>query len=277
MPRIALFCALIASVIGIAIPLTANAASDSSQPVFVSSGTVTYDFVAVGDSATKTVHISNPSSKSLTISGIDFSGPDTADFAITANTCTGAKLANGSGCNVTVRFSPVLSGTRVASLRFSDDTPCKNFVTVAGSGTETKATALAHSAACDQGVEQVTVPGQTVTQNTTTTTTTTVTKTVPVPTVNGQDAISLPTSCVSKRRITFHLAAPAGQIFKKVTVKLGSKTFKTLKGRSIKSTVSLKGLPRGRFTLSIVGTLTSGRTVRQTRHYVTCVANKKAK
>ena len=101
------------------------------------------------------MHISNPSAKSLTISGVDFSGPDTADFAIIANTCTGAKLVSGSGCNVTVRFAPVLSGTRVASLRFSDDTPCKNFVTVAGSGTETKASALAHSAACDQGVEQV--------------------------------------------------------------------------------------------------------------------------
>lgn len=279
MPRIALFCALIASAIGIAVPLTANAASDNSQPVFVSSGTVTYDFVAVGDSVSKTVRVSNPSSKSLTISNVDFSGPDTADFAITANSCVGARLANGSGCAITVRFSPVMSGTRVAALRFTDDTPCKNFVTVAGSGTETslRNTALAHTAACDQGVEQVTVPGQTVTQTTTTTTTTTVTRTVPVPTVNGQAAITLPTSCVSKRKITFHLAAPAGQIFKKVTVKLGSRTFKTLRGRSIKSTISLKGLPRGRFTLSIVGTLKSGKTVRQTRHYVTCVANKKAK
>jgi hypothetical protein len=276
MPRIALFCALIASAIGIAVPLTANAADDS-HPVFVSSGTVTYDFVEVGDSASKTVHISNPSSKSLTISAVDFSGPDTADFSITANSCVGAKLVSGSGCAVTVRFAPVMDGTRVASLRFTDDSPCKNFVTVAGSGTQTKNVERAHSAACDQGVEQVTVPGQTVTQTTTTTTTTTITRTVPVPTVNGQDAIALPTSCVSKRSITFHLAAPAGQIFKKVTVKLGGRTFKTLRGRSIRSKVSLKGLPRGRFTLSIVGTLNSGRTVRQTRHYVTCVANKKAK
>jgi hypothetical protein len=277
MPRLALFCALIASAVGIAVPLTANAASDDSHPVFVSSGTVTYDFIAVGDSASKTVHVSNPSSKSLTISNIDFSGPDTADFAITANTCTGAKLVNGSGCNVTVRFSPVLAGTRVASLRFTDDSPCKNFVTVAGSGTQTQPPTFARSAACDQGVEQVEVPGQTVTQTTTTSTTTTITRTVPVPTVNGQAAITLPTSCVSKRAITFHLAAPAGQIFKKVTVKLGSKTFKTLKGKTIKSTISLKGLPRGRFTLSIVGTLKSGKTVKQTRHYVTCVANKKGK
>ncbi|WCB96960.1 hydrolase [Baekduia alba] len=272
MPRIALLCALVAAALGIAIPLTASAADDS-RPTFTSSGTLTFDFVAVGQSATKTVKISNPSKSALTIANVDFSGPDTADFAMTQNTCVGAKLANGSSCAITVRFAPVVSGTRVASLRFTDDTPCKNFVTIAGSGTDTPQAARAFGAACDQAVEQVTTPGQTVTQTTTTTTTTTTA--VPVPTIDGQAAISLPSSCVSKRRITFHLAAPAGKIFKKVTVRLGGKTFKTLKGKAIKSTVSLKGLPRGRFTLTIVGTLNSGKTVKQTRHYVTCVANKK--
>jgi hypothetical protein len=270
MPRFVLLCALVLTAVGVAIPF-ANAA-DSDEPVFVSSGTLTYDFVEVGQSVVKTVTISNPSKTAFTITNVDFAGPDTADFAMTANTCAGKTLANDAKCTISVRFAPVLAGTRVASLRFTDGTPCKNFITVAGSGTQTQAqsSAVAHAAACSQGVAVVTTPGQTQT----TTTTTTPTTAVSVPTVNGQSAISLPTSCVSKRKITFHLAAPAGKLFKKVTVKLGSKTFKTLKGKSIKSTVSLKGLPRGRFTLTIVGTLNTGKTIKQTRHYVTCVPKK---
>jgi hypothetical protein len=271
----ALLCGLVCAAAGVAVPLTASAAdAPATDPVFVSSGTMTFNFVAVGDSASKTLTVSNPSKTPLKINTVDFSGPDTADFAMTANTCVGASLANGSKCTVTVRFAPVLAGTRVAALRFSDDSPCRNFVTVAGSGTETRETARANASACDQGVRQtITTPGQTVTQITTNTTTTTTL--VPVPTINGQAAIKLPTTCVSKRRITFRLAAPARTIFSKVTVKLGSKTIKTLKGKKIKSTVNLTGLPRGRFTLSIVGTLNTGKAIKQTRHYVTCVASKK--
>lgn len=270
MSRILLACAAAAAACGLAIPLTAGAA-DGGQPVFTSSGTVTFDFVPVGQAASKTVTISNPSATPMTIATVDFSGPDTADFAITSNTCAGAKLSGGAQCKVGVRFAPVVSGTRVAALRFTDDTPCKNFVTVAGSGTDTPQLLRAHAATCQQAVQVVTTPGQSTTNTVTTNTTTTVT----VPTVNGAAAITLPKSCVSRRTITFHLAAPAGKIFKKVTAKLGKKTFKTLKGKNIKSTVSLKGLPRGRFTLTIVGTLTNGKTIKQTRKYVTCVSDKK--
>jgi hypothetical protein len=263
-----LFCGLLIAAVGIAIPLAADAADNTGAPAFSSSGTLTFDFVNVGSSASKTVTVTNPNSAPLKISVVDFSGPDTADFTMTANSCTGASLASGAKCAVTVRFAPVLSGTRVAALRFTDNTPCRNYVTVAGSGTG-ESTAQAQASACEVQV----TPPTTVTQ--TTTTTTTQTTTVAVPTINGQATIKLPTSCVSRRSITFHLAAPARSIFKKVTVKLGSKTFKTLTGKNITSTVSLKGLPRGRFTLTIVGQLNTGKNIKQSRHYVTCVAKKR--
>ncbi|MGE3621924.1 MAG: choice-of-anchor D domain-containing protein [Acidimicrobiia bacterium] len=57
----------------------------------------------------------------LTVAAVGVVGPNAGDFAVTADGCTGAALAPGATCTVTVRFTPLAPpppGPRQAALRF---------------------------------------------------------------------------------------------------------------------------------------------------------------
>lgn len=63
----------------------------------------------------------------------------------------------------------------------------------------------------------------------------------------------------------------------KATVYVDGRRVKVLRGRRLTAPVRLTGLPQGRFTVKIVAVTKSGRVVRDTRKYRTCVPPKKAK
>jgi hypothetical protein len=278
MRRISIFLAVLACGLLAAVAVTrtgTSSAQAAGTPIFASSASpLTFDFVSVGSSATKTETIKNAGTAALKLSAVQVGSRDAGDFKIVSDTCTGDTLAPGATCTVGVRFTPTASGTRVAVLKFTDNTPCHDYLWMAGSGDEAKPTLLAAAATCESSVDDALAnAGTTVTNNNTvTTTTTTATRT---PTVSGS-SIVLPKAptCESRRVVTIRFNAPKGKTFTQARILLHGKTIKTLKGGDIKTKVSLKGLPRGRFTLQVKATTNDGQHLSQTRHYVTCVSNK---
>ena len=70
-------------------------------------------------SAAETTTVKNTGTTSASITKISLTGINTADFAVSAKTCA-ASLAAGATCTVSVTFTPLGSGIRVASLTFTD-------------------------------------------------------------------------------------------------------------------------------------------------------------
>jgi hypothetical protein len=236
---------------------------------------LTFDFVALGStSATKLATIKNTGSAVLKFSAVEVGGRDAKDFKVASDSCTGVSVAVGATCAVGVQFTPSAAGTRVANLKFTDNTPCHDWITVAGSGDDTAKPLRASTATCEPSVDDALANAGTTVTNTTTTTTTT---TTPAPAlVSGSSVVSIQksTTCESRRTIAIGLKAPKGKKLAQVKIVLHGKTIKTLKGSAIRTKVSLKGLPRGRFTLQVKATTTDGKHYTSTRHYVTCVASK---
>lgn len=249
--------------------LGTQTAQAAGGPVFTpASGPLTFDFVALGSSSTQSATIKNSGSSALKFSQIAVVGRDAGDFKIASDSCTGASVAAGATCKVAVRFTPSQTGTRVANLKFTDNTSCPDYVTIAGSGQDTPRQNVALAATCEQGADTTTTVTNTTTSTVTTTTTT--------PTLSAS-SIVLPkaATCASRRVVTIRFNAPKGKSFTGAKILLHGKTIKTLKGGDVKAKVSLKGLPRGRFTLEVRATTADGKHLTSTRHYVTCVATKK--
>lgn len=245
---------------------------------------VVFDFVSVGSqSPAQVVTITNGGGSREIFSAIALVGPNNRDFRLSADGCTGQTLLPGGHCEVSIVFAPTAKGTRVASLKFTDNTACANWIRLAGSGTEAEPAPTAHASSC-QGPESTTVTTTTPTKTTDTAQvkTTTVVRTVATqpsqvrpPAVNTKQAtkvIRLPArKCHSRRKFRIHLVPPAGKTFEQITVKVNGRQFRVVRGKQITSRVDLSGLPRGRFTLRIRATLLPSGLYVRLRHYVTCV------
>lgn len=97
---------------------TGEAATATSATVSPSS--ITWASVAVGNAGgLKTTTLTNSSSGAIDISSIGFTGTEAGDFAIYQQTC-GSTLAASASCTVTILFKPTASGTRTATLDFTD-------------------------------------------------------------------------------------------------------------------------------------------------------------
>lgn len=72
-------------------------------------------------SSATSVMVSNNGSASLSISGVGVNGANAGDFAISANTCSGATVAVNTTCSVSVTFTPSTTGAETASLQFTDN------------------------------------------------------------------------------------------------------------------------------------------------------------
>jgi hypothetical protein len=72
-------------------------------------------------SAAQTVTVTNTGTANLTISTVLIGGTNAGDFATSADTCTGATVTPNSDCTVSVTFTPSATGTRSASLIFTDN------------------------------------------------------------------------------------------------------------------------------------------------------------
>jgi beta-propeller repeat-containing protein/ASPM-SPD-2-Hydin domain-containing protein/HYDIN/CFA65/VesB family protein len=72
-------------------------------------------------SASQNSTLTNTGELALTITSIEVTGPDSADFARTHN-CP-ASLAAHKSCTITVTFAPTTTGTRTASVSITDNAP----------------------------------------------------------------------------------------------------------------------------------------------------------
>jgi hypothetical protein len=84
-------------------------------------------------------------------------------------------------------------------------------------------------------------------------------------------------SCASRRNFKIRLRVPKGAAVTSATVKVNGKAVAVRKGARLRSTVDLRTLPKGRFTVSIELKLANGKTLKGERKYRTCVAKGKGK
>jgi hypothetical protein len=96
---------------------------------------------------------------------------------------------------------------------------------------------------------------------------------LPSPTGKGARA------CVSRRRFRIRLREPSGVRIRSATVKLAGRTVATRRGRTgprrVTAPIDLRGLPKGRWTVSITVVTEDGRTLRGARSYRTCVPRRR--
>ena len=86
-------------------------------------------------SAVREVKVASTGTKPLEVSDVALAGADPGEFAITQDTCTGAPVAAGSSCSVSVAFDPTRVAAASADLRVtSNDTASPSTVTLAGKG-----------------------------------------------------------------------------------------------------------------------------------------------
>jgi hypothetical protein len=102
----------------VGITATVIAPKGNVSPSSLSFGTET-----VGNETTaKTVTLSNPGIGALTISGVTITGPNSADFVVTGNTCGGSLAAgSSSSCTISASFKPKAKGSRSATLQITDN------------------------------------------------------------------------------------------------------------------------------------------------------------
>jgi Bacterial Ig-like domain (group 3) len=93
--------------VGIA-SLNPTSVNFSSQPIGVPSMGIPVLLTNIGDA-------------NLSIAGVQVSGDNATDFQTSGNTCAGASLIPGASCVVNVKFNPNATGTRTASLIFTDN------------------------------------------------------------------------------------------------------------------------------------------------------------
>ena len=77
-------------------------------------------------------------------------------------------------------------------------------------------------------------------------------------------------SCVSRRSFRIRLRNRRQPVVRAV-VRVNGKRVAVRRGRRLTSTINLRGLPRGRFTVRITLTLADGREITGVRRYRTCV------
>lgn len=66
--------------------------------------------------ATVTIPVTTAGDVPLFVRGVTVEGADATDYAVTADSCTGAALEQGESCFVGIRFTPAAAGRRTASL-----------------------------------------------------------------------------------------------------------------------------------------------------------------
>ena len=87
-------------------------------------------------SANKVVTVANKGTTAITMGAITLT--DTADFKIVTNTCpaSGASLAGGASCNITVNFTPASTGAKRGSVVVNDSDPSSpQLIGLTGTGT----------------------------------------------------------------------------------------------------------------------------------------------
>ena len=83
--------------------------------------------------------------------------------------------------------------------------------------------------------------------------------------------------CLSKRSFRIRLREPRGDALESAVIRLNGKVIRRRKaGSRITAPISLKGLPKGRYTLKITAKTVLGKTISGTRKYRTCVPKRRS-
>jgi len=109
-----------------------------SPQITVSSTSLDFGSVDVGNSSFTNLTLTNSGSADLIIRQITLGGADTLDFDTRNDACTGATLSPAQDCAVQIVFSPRSTGSRSATLSISSndpDTPTQT-VSLNGNGTD---------------------------------------------------------------------------------------------------------------------------------------------
>jgi len=77
--------------------------------------------------------------------------------------------------------------------------------------------------------------------------------------------------CASRRNFSIRLRAPRGQRLRSALVYVNGRRARVVRGTRLRARVDLRGLPRGVVRVTIVARTLTGRTVRSSRRYRTCV------
>ncbi len=89
----------------------------------VSPASIAFNQVLIGRvSPAQQVTVTNVSAASVTLGTATLAGPNAADFQLSADQCSGATLAAGASCTVSVASAPTLPTTETATLSFSAPT-----------------------------------------------------------------------------------------------------------------------------------------------------------
>jgi hypothetical protein len=85
-------------------------------------------------------------------------------------------------------------------------------------------------------------------------------------------AITAPSAnvCLSRRDFTIHVIQIKGLVYREVSVEVNGHPVEAVRGSHISAPVDLRGLPKGRYTVRITVTATTGHKITGTRSYHTC-------
>jgi hypothetical protein len=83
--------------------------------------------------------------------------------------------------------------------------------------------------------------------------------------------------CISRRRFVIHIHRPHGVTFRSVTVTVNGHRKVKLRGRKVKMTISLRGLPKGTAKVRILAVTTTGARAATVRTYHTCARHRRKK
>lgn len=92
---------------------TATMTITQSALLTLSPTTLNYGTLKTSESATLSVTVTNISGSSLTISGVDITGPDSSEFTLTNNCNT---LPSNGTCSLDIKFAPATAGSKTATL-----------------------------------------------------------------------------------------------------------------------------------------------------------------
>jgi Abnormal spindle-like microcephaly-assoc'd, ASPM-SPD-2-Hydin/Putative Ig domain len=111
-----------ASLAGCTPPSTSPPPSTSAPAVSLSPASLTFGARDTGTtSAPQSVTVTNTGTGSLFINSAAV--PNTLDFTVVDDGCSGLTLAAGTSCSMSITFSPTAAGTRSAQLTVTDNAP----------------------------------------------------------------------------------------------------------------------------------------------------------
>ena len=100
----------------------ATSAGAAAPAVTFTPTSLTYGAQAIGTtSAAQSLTVANTGTASLFINSAAV--PNTLDFTVVSDGCSGLTLAPGTSCSMSMTFSPTASGTRSAALTVTDNAP----------------------------------------------------------------------------------------------------------------------------------------------------------